>query len=275
MILRFAHEWQSNPRTNAARQVFPTVGENAAVLALPNWYRIDQNQRRHGPLSEAFGSLRTSILLNPVGPQVRSLLVTSSQPGEGKTTVSANLAISLAQLGRRVLLIDADIRRPCLHRLFMVPNGSGLTDLLFEASEARMNGTNAGVDWRKLLQRNVAAGLDVLTSGPSVANPAESLSSPRMSRLVSEALLSYDFVLLDSPPFFVNAADVRILTPVVDGTVLVVRSGMTPRDVVQRALAQCSSIISIVLNDVDIGEFPAYYRSYDRPEASAISEGDA
>jgi Mrp family chromosome partitioning ATPase len=157
----------------------------------------------------------------------------------------------------------------------MVPNGSGLTNLLFEESEARMNGTNAGVNWRNLLQRNVAAGLDVLTSGPSVANPAESLSSPRMSRLVSEALLNYDFVLLDSPPFFVNAADVRILTPVVDGTVLVVRSGMTPRDVVQRALAQCSSIIGIVLNDVDIGEFPAYYRFYDRPEASAISKGDA
>ena len=259
----------------AARQVFPTVGENAAVLALPNWYRIDQNQRRHGPLSEAFGSLRTSILLNPVGPQVRSLLVTSSQPGEGKTTVSANLAISLAQLGRRVLLIDADIRRPCLHRLFRVPNRAGLTNLLVEGPGANGKGNGGCVGWQDLLHRNVSTGLDLLTSGTLAENPAELLSSPRMSELVSEVLLSYDFVVLDSPPFFVNVADARILTPVVDGTVLVVRSGMTPRDVVQRALAQCPSIIGIVLNDVDIGEFPAYYRSYGGPEASAISKGDA
>ena len=258
----------------AARRMFPTVGENAAVLALPNWYRIDRDQRRYGALSEAFGSLRTSILLNPVGPQVRSLLVTSSQPGEGKTTVTANLAISLAQLRRRVLLIDADVRRPCLHRLFGVPNRAGLTDFLVEDWGANGNGNGGGAGWGDLLQRNVSAGLDLLTSGTSVENPTELLSSPRMTELLSEALLSYDLVLFDSPPLFVNVADTRILTPIVDGTILVVRSGMTQRDVVQRALAQCPNVIGIVLNDVNIGEFPAYYRSYGAEAHSSNYKGD-
>jgi len=261
----------------AARRMFPTAGENAAVLALPNWHRIDRDQRRYGDLSEAFGSLRTSLLLNPVGPQVRSLVVTSSQPGEGKTTVSANLAISLAQLRRRTLLIDADIRRPCLHRLFRVPNRAGLTDFLVGGLGANGNGKGNGgcVEWRALVQPNVSTGLDLLTSGKLAENPAELLSSPRMVEFVSEALLSYDFVVLDSPPLFVNVADTRILTPIVDGTVLVVRSGMTPRDVIQRALAQCSNVIGIVLNDVNMGEFPAYYSSpYGSEVHSSIDKGD-
>jgi Mrp family chromosome partitioning ATPase len=96
-----------------------------------------------------------------------------------------------------------------------------------------------------------------------------------MVEFVSEALLSYDFVVLDSPPLFVNVADTRILTPIVDGTVLVVRSGMTPRDVIQRALAQCSNVIGIVLNDVNMGEFPAYYSSpYGSEVHSSIDKGD-
>ena len=269
--LNGSHTHGTNP---TARRMFPTVGENAAVLALPNWCRIDGNQRRNGALSEAFGSLRTSILLNPVGPQVRSLLVTSSQPGEGKTTVSANLAISLAQLRRRTLLIDADIRRPCLHRLFRVPNKAGLTDFLVEGPCANGKRYGGSVEWRDLLQRNVSTGLDLLTSGTSADNPAELLSSPRMAELVSEALLSYDIVLLDSPPLFVNIADTRILAPIVDGTVLVVRSGMTPRDVVQRTLAQCPNVVGIVLNDVNIGEFRDYYRSpYGSEAHSSIDKG--
>jgi Mrp family chromosome partitioning ATPase len=92
-----------------------------------------------------------------------------------------------------------------------------------------------------------------------------------MSRLVSEALLSYDFVLLDSPPLFINVADARILTPIVDGTVLVVRSGMTPRDVVRHTLAQCPNIIGIVLNDVNIEELPGCYRAYYGAEPGSVA----
>jgi capsular exopolysaccharide synthesis family protein len=253
-----------------------TGDRNGTGLAQLDWHRIDGNQRRNGTLSEAFGGLRTSILLSPVSPRTRSLLVSSAQPGEGKTTVSANLAISLAQLGRRTLLIDADIRRPCLHRLFGVQNRAGLTDLLVEGSGANGKRNGGCVEWRGLLQRNVSAGLDLLTSGTSVGNPAELLSSPRMSELVSGALLSYDFVLLDSPPLFVNVADPRILAPLVDGTVLVVRSGMTPRDIVQRALTQCPNVVGIVLNDVNIGEFSAYYSSpYGSEAHSSINKGTA
>jgi len=260
----------------AARRRLPTIGDNAAVLALQNWCRIDVDQQRYRALSEAFGSLRTSLLLNPAGPPVRSLLVTSSQPGEGKTIVSANLAISLAQLGRRTLLIDADIRRPCLHRLFKVPNEAGLTDFLVGGPGANGKRNGGTVGWQDLLQRNVSTGLDLLTSGTSVERPAELLSSPQMSELMSEALLRYDIVLLDSPPLLVNIADTRILAPLVDGTVLVVRSGMTPRNVVQQALAQCHNLVSIVLNDVNIGEFPAYYCSpYGSEAHESINKGAA
>jgi capsular exopolysaccharide synthesis family protein len=232
---------------------------NGTMPGKPDWHRIDGDQWRNGSLSDAFGGLRTSILLGSFNPQTRSLLVSSSQPGEGKTTVSANLAISLAQLRRRTLLIDADVRRPCLHRLFKVPNQAGLTNFL--ADGAGTNGNGGSAEWRALVRRNVSTGLDLLTSGTFKENPAELLSSPLMSALVNEALLSYDFVLLDSPPLFVNVADARILAPIVDGTVLVVRSGMTPRDVVQRAVAQCSNVVGIVLNDVNVEEFPSYYKS--------------
>ncbi len=248
-------------KDGAGRRLLPMTAGKAAAGS-PEWYRIDKDRQRYSALAEAFGGLRTSILLGAAGPRTRSLLVTSSQPGEGKTTVSSNLAISLAQLGRRVLLIDADIRRPCLHRVFRAPNHAGLADVLAEESEASMKRSNGRKDWRNLVHRNLVTGLDLLTSGVPPENPAELLSSLRMRHLVSEALLSYDFVLLDSPALFINAADARILARLVDGSVLVVRSGYTPRDVVQRALAQANNVIGIVLNALDIRGLPAYYRAY-------------
>jgi len=243
------------------RLLLPGLMRRASEGEQAQWVRIDRDGQRYSAFVEAFGALRTSVLLNPGGSRARSLLITSSQPREGKTTISANLAISLARLGRRVLLVDADIRRPSLHRLFNVQNGSGLTTVLSPDPDSATRRFGHG-DWRSLVHRNVVPGLDLLASGRARTNPTELLSSWRMNNLLSAALLSYDFLILDAPALFINAADSRILAPLVDGVVLVVRSGATPREVVQRALTQAPNIIGVILNDLDVRGLPEYYRCY-------------
>jgi len=238
-------------RSSGIRRLLPVRANRSPSTAATHWYRIDNGDPKHSALAEAFGCLRTSVMLNTADPAPRTLLVSSSQPGEGKTTVAVNLAISLAQLGQRVLLIDADIRRPCLDKALGLKNSAGLVHQL-----------TGKQDWRALVQPTQVMGLEVLTSGPPPANPAELLSSWRMRDLVSQALVDYDFVILDSPALLINAADARILAPLVDGVVLVVRSGATPRDVVLRARALAKNVIGVILNQLDIRSLSGYYRGY-------------
>jgi len=225
-------------------------------LAAPNtaagrWYRIDGESKPHSSLAEAFHSLRTSVLLSRAERPPRSLLVTSSQPGEGKTTVSANLAISLAQLEQRVLLVDADLRRPCLHKVFELKENPGLVGYLTGQQE-----------WRAAVEPTQIATLDVIASGPIPPNPADLLSSERMRALVREALADYNFVLLDSPPLL-NLADSRILATLVEGVVLIVQGGVTPREFVQHAEFHArdvgANIIGAVLNNVNVRASDYYY----------------
>ncbi len=194
-------------------------------------------------LSEAFRELRTSVLLSSGGHSANSILVTSAHPGEGKTTIAANLAMSLAQLGRRVLLVDADMRRPAIQKYFP-QGGSSLGSYL--AGE----GT-----WQDMAYHTAVRGLNVLLCGPLPVNPAELISSDRMRALLQEATTEYDFVILDSPPLL-DVADTRILASVVDATILVVKGGDTPRQVVQYAQSQAraagANLIGIVLNNLDI-----------------------
>ncbi len=194
-------------------------------------------------LSEAFRELRTSVLLSSGGHSANSILVTSAHPGEGKTTIAANLAMSLAQLGRRVLLVDADMRRPAIQKYFP-QGGSSLGSYL--AGE----GT-----WQDMAYHTAVRGLNVLLCGPLPVNPAELISSDRMRALLQGATTEYDFVILDSPPLL-DVADTRILASVVDATILVVKGGDTPRQVVQYAQSQAraagANLIGIVLNNLDI-----------------------
>jgi len=155
------------------------------------------------------------VVLSSGGRSASSILVTSAQSGEGKTTISVNLAISLAQLGRRVLLIDADMRRPTLQKYFP-QSGSQLGSYL--AGE----GT-----WQDMTYQTAVRGLFVLLCGPLPVNPAELLSSDRMRALLQEAATEYTFVILDSPPLL-NVADARILASAVDTTILVVKAGTHP-----------------------------------------------
>ncbi len=222
---------------------------------LARWYRIDHDTQRPSVLSNAFAALRTSVLFRGMQTTPRSILVTSSRPGEGKTTVSVNLALSLARLGKRVLLIDGDARRPCVHRVFGLDNREGLTTYL------------AGDEyWGKYVHALKAEGISVLPAGPPTTESTELLSSSRLNRLMTEATDSYDYVVVDSPALFINLADARILSEAVDGSVFVVRSGATPREVALRALEQAHNVIGVVLNDLHINILPGYYREYYGPD---------
>jgi polysaccharide biosynthesis transport protein len=242
-----------------------TNGKDAAVVKGPEarWIRVDAKALERSVLAEAFRSLRTSVLLSTAARPPRSLAVVSAQPSEGKTTVCSNLAIALAQLGKRVLVVDGDMRRPSLHDVFSVPASSGLVNYL--------TGTDG---WLGLVRPGGPAGLDCLVCGPIPPNPSELLSSGRMQALVDEAMTAYDFVLLDSPPLL-NVADGRILITLAEGTILVVRGGTTPRDLVHRACAHTCGVggrlIGVVLNDLDLRR-DGYY-SYDYYESGERSRG--
>jgi polysaccharide biosynthesis transport protein len=228
---------------------------NNGLPAPAHWYRIDELAPQYSALAEAFRSLRTSVLLSAAGQPPRSLLVSSAQPGEGKTTISANLAISLAQLGQRVLLIDCDLRRPSVHRAFQIQGSLGVVSYLAGQQ-----------DWRAAVEKTSLSGLDVLVCGPVPPNPAELLSSDRMQKLILDALEDYKFVLVDSPPLL-NVSDSRILATLVEGVVLVVKGGETPRELARRAQAYVADVgarvIGAVLNNIDLhrDEY-SYYRSY-------------
>lgn len=251
--------------TNGHRKFLPNRSSSAAaeirVAAQSRekangngWVRIDSEPLEHSPLAEAFRGLRTSVLLSAASRPPRSLVVLSAEPGEGKTTICANLAISLVQLGKRVLLIEGDMRRPCLRALFHLSGDSGLVHCL------------AGDEpWRPLVRPSGLDGLDCLACGPIPPNPSELLSSDRMQALVAGAVGEFDFVLIDSPPLL-NVADGRILATVAEGAILVARSGATPRELVRRArlcLAEVGAhLIGVVLNDVDLRrdgyDYPPY-----------------
>ena len=192
--------------------------------------------------SEAFRELRTSVILSASGRFANSILVTSAQPGEGKTTVAVNLAFSLAQLGQPVLLVDADMRRPSIQKYFP-QRGSRLSSYL--------GGQGA---WQQMVYPTSVSRLYVLHCGPVPENPSELLSSDRMRALIKESMATYRFVILDSPPLL-NRADSRILGSMVGATILVVKGGETPRQVVQYAESQARSVgtnlIGVVLNNLD------------------------
>lgn len=219
----------------------------------PRWERID-TAGQHSTFTEAFRGLRTSVLLSTAERAPRTLLVTSARAGEGKTTVSINLAISLAQLGPRVLLVEGDLRRPSIHRAFGLENSTGLVRYL-----------TGGQDWRRVVSPTPVDGLDVIVSGPMPPNPAELLSAERMRLLMREATLEYGFVIVDSPPVL-QVSDARILATMVEAVILVVDGAETPREMVQRAQAYArhvgASVIGVVLNNLDVRSQGDYYYGY-------------
>ena len=237
------------------------AGVLAAQRGSRKWLRADGTVADQSELRESFRGLRTSVLLAGAGKPPRSLAFISAEAGEGKTTVCCNLAMSLAHLGKRVLVIDADIRRPGVEGFFDLAGSAGLANYLAGEGE-----------WRNFVQMSNVKGLDCLICGPEVPNPGELLSSERMGALLKDAMSHYNFVLVDSPPLL-NLTDGRIVATVVEGTVLVVRGGATSRERVQRAQVSMADVgarvIGVVLNGINLRPASDYYGPDDKARRRA------
>jgi succinoglycan biosynthesis transport protein ExoP len=218
------------------------------------------NASHRSPLAEAYRQLRTSVLLSSAGGAPKILLVTSSQPGEGKTTTVVNTAMILAQTGAKVIVIDADMRRPRLHSIFNVDNKTGLSGLLAsQMSEAEM---------LALIQHHEESGLYVLPSGRIPPNPAELLGSDQIRRLMTVLESNFKHIVIDSPPV-ASFTDGVLLSSVADGVLLVVHGGNASRHIVRRSkqlLADVGAkIFGVVLNNVAVSRHDYYYnRNYEK-----------
>jgi succinoglycan biosynthesis transport protein ExoP len=226
--------------------------EEAAVEEIETASRVAP----HSLVAESFRQIRANLLFSAPMEQQRAILVTSASASEGKTCVAINLAVTLAQGGRRILLIDGNFRRPSLHKAFAFSNHTGLSNLL--VGQGRLN---------EFVLHSDLPNLDVLVTGPCPPNPAELLASSYLRTVLTEAVQTYDQVLFDGPPILL-VSDASVLAALVDGVILVCRA-RTSRGMVQRAKTQLAGvnarIIGAVLNAVETtrgGYFRKYYREF-------------
>ena len=191
--------------------------------------------------AESYRTLRTNIQYSSFDNPVKSIVITSSEPGEGKSTTSANLALSFAQDGKKVILIDCDLRKPVVHKEFQISNSRGLSEFII-----------LNFEFSKVVYKH-ESGLHVLPSGLVPPNPAEMLSSRAMEHLLTQLEEKYDYIILDTPP--VNAVtDSKILSTKVDGTILVVKYGYTKKDVVIEAVKGLRAVKANIIGTVFNGE---------------------
>jgi capsular exopolysaccharide synthesis family protein len=203
------------------------------------------------PISEQYKTIRTNINFSSVDKEMRSLMVTSGGPGEGKSTTAANLAVVFAQEGKKVLLVDADMRKPTAHYTFGLTNTFGLTTVLTRQKELT-DVTNA----------TDVPNMDVLPCGPIPPNPAELLSSRAMAHFFEEAYRNYSMVIFDTPPVLA-VSDGQVLANQCDGTILVISSGTTEVEAAQKSKELLDSakakLLGVVLNNRELKETNYYY----------------
>jgi len=206
------------------------------------------------PVAEAFRTLRTNLYFSDLKKSLKKIMVTSAGPSEGKSTILANLAVTVAQTGQKVLLIDADLRKPVMHKIFDLSNSKGLTNLLVEELEPG-----------QVIHRSKIENLDILTSGPIPPNPSELLGSERMEKFLN-GINSYDIIFIDSPPA-VAVTDAVVLSSKMDGVLLVIDCKQVRREMAISAKEQLlkanARILGAVLNRVEYkGEDYRYAQSH-------------
>ena len=216
---------------------------------------------RKSPISEAYRTLRTNIQFSSVDKKVKIIAVTSSGPSEGKTTTITNLAETFAQAGNRVIIVDADLRRPRVHKIYGLEASEGLTNVL------------AGQKDLKQVIRISESDVHIITSGPIPPNPSELLGSQKMQELIQVLEEHYDIVLFDAPPVNV-VTDAAILSTLVDGIIFVVASGRTEIENGKHAMksleAVNANVLGVVMTMIPVSKKGYYGYSYYSYEQDAL-----
>ena len=209
-------------------------------------------------VSEQFKTIRTNINFSMPDKDLKTLLITSATPSEGKSTISSNVAVVFAQEGKKVLLVDADMRKPTVHHTFKLNNTLGLANLLTRQAVLE-----------EVIQPTDLENLQVMTSGPIPPNPAELLTSQMMATIMETLAQAYDVVIFDAPPIL-SVTDAQILSNKCDGTILVVSSGTAEKVSVVKAkealVASQANIVGVVLNNFKLERDHYYYQYYGTAE---------
>lgn len=211
------------------------------------------------PISESYRALRTNIEFSSIDEKLQVLMVSSAGPGEGKTTTITNLAVTFAQSERRVILIDADLRKPTAHHTFSLSNRWGLSSVISQQSTLET-----------VIKKTDIPNLEVITSGAIPPNPAEMMGSKRMTALIEQLREMYDIILIDTPPLLA-VTDAQIVSTKSDGVILVVDQGKVKRDIAKKAIQNLENvnarILGVVLNNVKRkAKEEAYYYYYGSQE---------
>ncbi len=209
----------------------------------------------NSPTAEAYRTTRTGLMLSSAVNQLKVIVITSATPNEGKTTTAANLAVAMAQMGEKVLIVDCDMRKRSLHNMFGIANDSGLTDILIDPAR-----------FSQSVQRlDAYPKLTILTGGTSAPNPSELLGSERMKAFIAGAIKHYDRVIIDTPPLLAFS-DPLVLASLADGVIMVVWGGKTPRALIQKAAqllkGSNARMLGVVLNKIDTSKKSYYYCPY-------------
>ncbi|AJQ26034.1 capsular exopolysaccharide family [Pelosinus fermentans JBW45] len=226
-------------------------------------YKLIVHEQAKSPIAEAYRTLRTNIQFSKTDGQLQTILFTSSGPGEGKSTTLANTAVALAQSGKRVIIMDCDLRKPVLHKIFDKKN-RGITNFLVEEICAE-----------DLIQETQVENLRILTSGPIPPNPSELLGSRKMQGLFNSLKEQADYLMIDAPPV-IAVTDACVLASKVDGIALVINSGTVRPEMAQKAkdllIKANGHLLGVILNRVEIEEEYGHYYYYYGSDTTKIAK---
>ena len=254
-LIEFLDDTVKTPDDVTRATNLPMLGAIARIEGQEYDEKLIPLRQPRSPISEAYRALRTNIQFSSVDRPVRTLLVTSSDPAEGKSITLANLAVVMAQSGRSVIVVDSDLRRPTQHKIFGLNNHHGLSNATLESSSSLL----------EYIQPTQIENLRIVTSGPLPPNPADLLGSERMVAIIEELKSRADLVLFDSPPVLA-VTDAAVLSTKVDGVLLVHNAGHTRCAMARRAVEELrrvdANLLGVVLNRLSLRRGSYYYPQY-------------
>ncbi len=216
--------------------------------------RLIVHESVKSPIAEAYRTLRTNLQFSKLDSELKMILFTSTGPGEGKSTTASNTAVALAQSGKKVVIIDCDLRKPVQHKIFQKSNQIGLTNILV-----------GSMHLSDVIHKTEVPSVNLITSGPIPPNPSELLGFAKMNKLLEILKQEFDYVIIDAPPVLA-VTDACVLASKVDGVVLVISSGMVRPEMARKAkelIKKASGhLLGLVMNKVEIEKENAYYYYY-------------